>query len=466
MTIRNAGTGAALTVPAGNVGIGTTAPAAKLDVNGSAIIRGGLLRQTFGDSGAATQWVKLGRWTAAQQGRNATIRLEGGNGFNAIFDQISAVEIHLRTSNAVSVDANGFCASAVYQVLGRNPIVTAVKLVGNAAGCSATVYDVYVNAQTFTGVGSFFTVDADASTTWTTDAQFGVADPGSASSSVYIVTAETTLSNNFYVNGNVGVGTTAPTQALHVSGSVQIDGDIYGGKYGGTRSIWRFSTTDPNYGIFYTEASPDIISFSPQGGGSATPAMAIVGSSVGIGTTNPGALLDVAGNIRMSGAGPEFEMNAGGPRLRVPAGNTLAFHTGGGFGTTTNERMRIDSAGNVGIGTGAPAEKLDVTGNIKASGDLNSGAGQGFKIRRGTATCTINLATQTGSGAVCAVNYGYTFASPPMVTATNTNPGSWRDGVIINISAKTATGFSFYFFNAANTTATGDMIVDWIAIGQ
>ncbi|MCM2354015.1 MAG: tail fiber domain-containing protein [Pseudobdellovibrio sp.] len=95
-------------------------------------------------------------------------------------------------------------------------------------------------------------------------------------------------------NGYVGINTGAPTQQLHVSGTMQLDGDLYGGKYGGTRGIWRFSTADPNYGIFYTESNPDVISFSPQGGGTTTPSMVVYGNNVGIGINNPSYQLQLS----------------------------------------------------------------------------------------------------------------------------------------------------------------------------
>jgi hypothetical protein len=47
------------------------------------------------------------------------------------------------------------------------------------------------------------------------------------------------------------------------------------------------------------------------------------------------------------------------------------------FKTNNVEAMRLDAGGSLGIGTGSPAEKLDVTGNIRAAGTLF--ASQGFE---------------------------------------------------------------------------------------
>ena len=69
-------------------------------------------------------------------------------------------------------------------------------------------------------------------------------------------------------------------------------------------------------------------------------------------------------------AATKLEFNNGGPRFRVPAANTLTIHTGGGLGATSNERLRITSAGQMGLGTNDPNS---YGGNVKLAVANTSG---------------------------------------------------------------------------------------------
>ena len=80
--------------------------------------------------------------------------------------------------------------------------------------------------------------------------------------------------------------------------------------------------------------------------------------------------LNLAGNMQFTAATPELEFNNGGPRFRVPAANTLTIHTGGGLGATSNERLRITSAGQMGLGTNDPNS---YGGNVKLAVANTSG---------------------------------------------------------------------------------------------
>ena len=46
---------------------------------------------------------------------------------------------------------------------------------------------------------------------------------------------------------------------------------------------------------------------------------------LGIGSSAPAAKLDVAGNQIFTAANPQIQFNAGGPIIRLPSANTLAF---------------------------------------------------------------------------------------------------------------------------------------------
>lgn len=97
----------------------------------------------------------------------------------------------------------------------------------------------------------------------------------------------------------------------------------------------------------------------------------------------------LATQYRSAGGGtasaPAYTMDVPSTQgMFFPASDNIA------FSTTSVERIRINPAGNVGVGTTAPAERLHVVGNIKADGMMNPMGGTG-------ATPGINfMGTNTG----------------------------------------------------------------------
>lgn len=97
----------------------------------------------------------------------------------------------------------------------------------------------------------------------------------------------------------------------------------------------------------------------------ATGSPSFTAGNVGIGTSSPASMLDVEGTINGFVIGPQgLADSAAAPGLYVyndsdtgffrPASNVIGFTTGG------TERMRITSAGDVGIGTASPDFQLHV----------------------------------------------------------------------------------------------------------
>jgi hypothetical protein len=157
------------------------------------------------------------------------------------------------------LDPAGFAAVGTHYRTGRGNTVTSVKWVGNAAGISATSYDLNVLFSGFSGDSSFYSVECGTGTTWTHNASIAsVTDPGVASTTVGISTEE------LYVptSGTFSSTPAASANVLTIIGSST------------TGNVVQFSTTAAGGTLIMTSAG-----------------------RVGIGTTTPGTLLHVNGTI-------------------------------------------------------------------------------------------------------------------------------------------------------------------------
>jgi hypothetical protein len=98
----------------------------------------------------------------------------------------------------------------------------------------------------------------------------------------------------------------------------------------------------------------------------------VAAGNVGIGTTNPGAKLDVRGVIGTDSvfgfSNVQQTASPYGVYISAPAGQSM------GLFTNSVERIRIDSGGNVGIGTTNPGYRLDIAGDVRWTGTLQGGS--------------------------------------------------------------------------------------------
>jgi hypothetical protein len=364
---------------AGDVGIGTTSPSSRLHVNGN------FVRIDQAGSNAAYLGNAAELVTGAPAG--AGLRFDG----TALRISASSTEIAQFTSGGSFGIGTTSPAARLHTNGGAGGI--------NAIFESNTSADTRIEFRNNATRAGYLYWDANEVRT--------LADPSRS------ITSYTNGVERMRINssGNVGIGITAPAARLHVVNSSIAD-----------QLRLQDVTTDATtkYGVVgaahYTNAqSPITIAMSASssganaitvGGGvstmtsatliqffTAATATTLVGTermridasgNVGIGTT-PTGRLDVNGNIRTTvGSGGTLtlhETDATRANQLVSGADAsgsyinATFATGGSailrLQTANTERMRITAAGDVGIGTTAPAGygKLAVIGNIASSAD-------------------------------------------------------------------------------------------------
>jgi len=197
--------------------------------------------------------------------------------------------------------------------------------------------------------------------------------------------------------GNVGIGTDEPDANLHIVGSSLLRSvplRVVNTGAGVALSVTGGETELVARGVVLSvkaDAQQASAEFFPSSGS----------GNVGIGTSSPGAPLDIVNDsnampqLRLQSAssdtfislksnnpgGREYWLDSGGTGAGVGAGNLAVWDP-----RVAAARLVIDPNGNVGIGTVTPQAKLHVVGDINATGDIvlaNADCAEEFVIEDG-----------------------------------------------------------------------------------
>ncbi|WP_282163351.1 hypothetical protein [Ulvibacterium marinum] len=190
--------------------------------------------------------------------------------------------------------------------------------------------------------------------------------------------------------GKVGIGAATPAYSLDVRSTSASGGwmssffnsiEKSGVLLGGRENVGIIGSH-----ILNTQGTSSILVLNPDGG------------NVGIGTINPTEKLEVSGNIKATGGIVEIVPHSGtnllygknalafkakddNTQIRIEKG-ILSLHPDVAFemdaANIVGGRFTIGKYGNVGIGVTAPTEKLEVNGNIYATGKIIADGGIQF----------------------------------------------------------------------------------------
>ncbi len=177
--------------------------------------------------------------------------------------------------------------------------------------------------------------------------------------------------------GNVGIGTVSPKEALHINGDILVQGqDIYISHDGAANTnndyiAYDDATVIGSTGIFILKSD------TARDRDYATPTAALsakggfFAGKVGIGTSAPNNALDIVGSLHVEGNNDsvrststvniDMAIDDNDSGINVPSDGVLTLWT------NNSEKVRIISNGNMGVGETAPTYKLHVNGQVAGS---------------------------------------------------------------------------------------------------
>jgi hypothetical protein len=337
----------------GSFGIGTTLPTTKLDVIGATRMTSNLMVEgNSTDSYIATGNVGIG----------TTLPLV-------------MLDVRGAFSNTGNISSTG-----VFTVTGSGNHYISNGNVG--IGTTNPLYKLHINGTTYSDqdlhVGPNTVIGSYANpSVFNTDVGINLAAQArTVPTAALDVVGDIRVSNNLYVNGTTTITNTEITTTDMMSiqqGDDQVALDVQQTLPSATATVMKITNAGSGY------------------------ALTIDSGNVGIGTTSPAEPLHIYGpgytqqliettdstciaSVTLKNPTGYAVIAKQGSTAEYAEVNSLVLVNSHAapitFKQSTNERMRIHSDGNVGIGTTIPGAKLDVRGNINSTGDLTvSGSG-------------------------------------------------------------------------------------------
>jgi hypothetical protein len=393
-----------------NVGIGTTTPGARLDVNGAIVTNSQLVTNMATGSPplkvtSTTNCPNLsadmldGLHAASFWNTSGNAGTVDGTHFIGTTDNV-ALSLRVKNQRALRIEPNDNCPNLIGGHAANNSVFGSsnygATVAGGGSGTSpnrATDYYCTVSGGLSNMAGNndgtpanalYGTVGGGAANTASNIcATVGGGWSNSASGdSSTVPGGNTNSASNSYASIGGGLNNTASGYASTIPGGrLNTAGALYS-----LASGYRAKAN--HQGAFVWADSSDV-DFPSSG---TNQFLIRASGGVGIGTNSPGAALDVNGSIRagtntsykaMMGVHPSYGpsyamwwMEGRDYSLLANGNDTMLNSTAGGnvyIRTGNTDRMIVRNSGNVGIGTISPSQRLDVNGNIKVLGSTSDG---------------------------------------------------------------------------------------------